>query len=99
AVAADRRIDGWRHPRVMRAVRSCGSGVARVSEAHPGDLAMPGPGCASLTRATFSGLRVFARFQQFLHRAEQVTERVRRFVALALVERVAHQLAQLLAVG
>src|SRR3546814_2145662 len=30
---------------------------------------------------------------------EQLAERMRRLVALALVERVAHQLAQLLAVG
>src|SRR3546814_12004194 len=42
------------------------------------------------------GLR---RFEQFLHGAEQLAERMRRLVALALVERVAHQLAQLLAVG
>src|SRR3546814_3325697 len=39
------------------------------------------------------------RFEQLLHRPEQLAERVRRLVALALVERVAHQLAQLLAVG
>src|SRR3546814_6727398 len=37
-------------------------------------------------------------FEQLLHRPEQLAERVRRLVALALVERVAHQLAQLLAV-
>src|SRR3546814_10527715 len=42
------------------------------------------------------GLR---RFEQFLHGAEQLAERMRRVVALALVARVAHQLAQLLAVG
>src|SRR5690606_13126515 len=87
-----------RHAGLMTALRS-GSSVARVSEARPGDLAMPGPGCASLTRATFPGLRAFAGFQQFLDRAEQLAERMRRLVALALVEGVAHQLAQLLAIG
>src|SRR3546814_14839532 len=55
----------------------------RASQKPPGALRLP-------------GLR---RFEQFLHGAEQLAERMRRLVALALVERVAHQLAQLLAVG
>src|SRR3546814_11895943 len=55
----------------------------RASQKPPGALRLP-------------GLR---RFEQFLHGAEQLAERMRRLVALALVERVAPQLAQLLAVG
>src|SRR5690606_23433261 len=88
AVAADRRADGWRHAGVMRAMRPCRSGFSRElfvatngSEELAAEAAPTGAevGSGGFVVAGFTG------FQQFLHRPEQLAERMRRLVALAFV--------------
>src|SRR3546814_9122218 len=89
AVAADRWADGWRHAGVRAGIGNWGLGIGTSGFAP----------ALRFHESLIPNSQSRLLREHLAQEPEQLAERMRRLVALALVERVAHQLAPFLAVG